>query len=162
MNAKIHTDHGTMTVEFFEQDAPKTVANFVKLAREGVHLVVLLVDETVGVDLVVLHPCVGREEVVIAVSREVFAQIHFPVFGRCSLRIQIELPVDDVEQDVYRDVFLRVDQQCVHSLFAFRHAVPVVVVQLEYALVHLLLLDVPRRGLERRLGGGGGVGGHRC
>jgi peptidyl-prolyl cis-trans isomerase B (cyclophilin B) len=35
MNAKIHTDHGTMTVEFFEKDAPKTVANFVKLAREG-------------------------------------------------------------------------------------------------------------------------------
>ncbi|MDA0729134.1 MAG: peptidylprolyl isomerase [Bacteroidetes bacterium] len=35
MNAKIHTDHGTMTVEFFEKDAPKTVANFVKLSREG-------------------------------------------------------------------------------------------------------------------------------
>ena len=35
MNAKIHTDHGTMTVEFFEKDAPNTVANFVKLANEG-------------------------------------------------------------------------------------------------------------------------------
>ena len=35
MNAKIHTDHGTMTVEFFEKDAPNTVANFVKLAKEG-------------------------------------------------------------------------------------------------------------------------------
>ena len=35
MNAKIHTDHGTMTVEFFEKDAPNTVANFIKLAKEG-------------------------------------------------------------------------------------------------------------------------------
>ena len=35
MNAKIHTDQGSMTVEFFEKDAPKTVANFVKLAQEG-------------------------------------------------------------------------------------------------------------------------------
>ena len=35
MNAKIHTDHGTMTVEFFDKDAPNTVANFVKLAKEG-------------------------------------------------------------------------------------------------------------------------------
>ena len=35
MHAKITTDRGTMTVEFFENDAPKTVANFVKLAKEG-------------------------------------------------------------------------------------------------------------------------------
>ena len=35
MNAKIHTDQGSMTVEFFEKDAPKTVANFVKLSQEG-------------------------------------------------------------------------------------------------------------------------------
>ena len=35
MHAKIHTDHGAMTVEFFEKDAPNTVANFVKLAKEG-------------------------------------------------------------------------------------------------------------------------------
>ena len=35
MQGKIITDHGTMTVEFFENDAPKTVANFVKLAKDG-------------------------------------------------------------------------------------------------------------------------------
>jgi len=35
MQGKIITDHGTMTVEFFEKDAPKTVANFVKLAQDG-------------------------------------------------------------------------------------------------------------------------------
>ena len=35
MQAKIITDHGSMTVEFFENDAPKTVANFIKLAKEG-------------------------------------------------------------------------------------------------------------------------------
>ena len=29
------TDRGTMTIEFFEQDAPKTVANFLKLAEAG-------------------------------------------------------------------------------------------------------------------------------
>ena len=28
MTATIHTDHGPMTVEFFEKDAPNTVANF--------------------------------------------------------------------------------------------------------------------------------------
>ncbi len=33
--AEIITDKGTMTVEFYEKDAPKTVANFVKLASEG-------------------------------------------------------------------------------------------------------------------------------
>jgi peptidyl-prolyl cis-trans isomerase B (cyclophilin B) len=35
MQGKIITDHGTMTVEFFQQDAPNTVANFVKLAKDG-------------------------------------------------------------------------------------------------------------------------------
>ena len=35
MHATIPTDHGSMTVEFFENDAPNTVANFVKLAKEG-------------------------------------------------------------------------------------------------------------------------------
>ncbi|MDD2563573.1 MAG: peptidylprolyl isomerase [Salinivirgaceae bacterium] len=33
--AEIHTDRGVMTVEFYENDAPKTVANFCKLASEG-------------------------------------------------------------------------------------------------------------------------------
>lgn len=33
--AEIHTDYGVMTVEFFENDAPKTVENFVKLAKSG-------------------------------------------------------------------------------------------------------------------------------
>lgn len=33
--AKIHTNKGVMTVEFFDQDAPGTVANFIKLAKEG-------------------------------------------------------------------------------------------------------------------------------
>lgn len=33
--AKIHTDKGTMSLEFFEKDAPNTVANFVKLAKDG-------------------------------------------------------------------------------------------------------------------------------
>lgn len=33
--AEIHTDKGVMKVEFFEKDAPGTVANFVKLASEG-------------------------------------------------------------------------------------------------------------------------------
>ena len=31
----MNTDKGTMTIEFFEQDAPITVANFVKLAKSG-------------------------------------------------------------------------------------------------------------------------------
>jgi peptidyl-prolyl cis-trans isomerase B (cyclophilin B) len=35
MQAKIHTAKGVMTVDFFDKDAPKTVANFVKLAKEG-------------------------------------------------------------------------------------------------------------------------------
>lgn len=34
-SAKIETVKGEMTVEFFEKDAPETVANFVKLAEKG-------------------------------------------------------------------------------------------------------------------------------
>lgn len=33
--AEIHTSYGVMKVEFFEKDAPGTVANFTKLASEG-------------------------------------------------------------------------------------------------------------------------------
>lgn len=33
--AEIHTPKGVMKVEFFEKDAPNTVANFIKLAEEG-------------------------------------------------------------------------------------------------------------------------------
>ncbi len=33
--AEIHTEKGVMKVEFFENDAPKTVDNFLKLAKEG-------------------------------------------------------------------------------------------------------------------------------
>lgn len=33
--AEIHTVKGVMKVEFFENDAPNTVANFVKLSKEG-------------------------------------------------------------------------------------------------------------------------------
>ncbi len=33
--AIIKTDKGDMTVEFYEQDAPNTVANFTKLAKDG-------------------------------------------------------------------------------------------------------------------------------
>lgn len=35
MYAEIHTKHGVMKVEFYEQDAPGTVANFVKLSKDG-------------------------------------------------------------------------------------------------------------------------------
>ena len=35
MKGKINTDKGTMVVEFYEKDAPKTVNNFVKLAKDG-------------------------------------------------------------------------------------------------------------------------------
>jgi peptidyl-prolyl cis-trans isomerase B (cyclophilin B) len=35
MKGIISTDKGDMTVEFYEKDAPKTVNNFVKLAKEG-------------------------------------------------------------------------------------------------------------------------------
>lgn len=33
--AEIHTSKGVMKVNFYEEDAPNTVANFVKLAKEG-------------------------------------------------------------------------------------------------------------------------------
>lgn len=33
--AIIKSDKGEMTVEFYENDAPKTVANFIKLSKEG-------------------------------------------------------------------------------------------------------------------------------
>lgn len=33
--AEIHTRKGVMKIEFFENDAPNTVANFVKLAKDG-------------------------------------------------------------------------------------------------------------------------------
>ncbi len=35
MTAEILTDKGLMKVEFYEADAPNTVANFVKLAKDG-------------------------------------------------------------------------------------------------------------------------------
>ena len=33
--ATIHTDKGTMKLEFFDKDAPATVENFIKLSRDG-------------------------------------------------------------------------------------------------------------------------------
>ena len=33
--ATLHTSHGAIEVELFDDDAPQTVANFLKLAREG-------------------------------------------------------------------------------------------------------------------------------
>jgi len=33
--AEIHTEKGVMKIEFYEQDAPKTVENFVKLSKKG-------------------------------------------------------------------------------------------------------------------------------
>jgi len=35
MKAKIHTDKGIMTVQFFEKDAPGTVKNFTDLVKKG-------------------------------------------------------------------------------------------------------------------------------
>ncbi len=35
MNATLHTSKGDITIEFFEADAPNTVANFTKLAKSG-------------------------------------------------------------------------------------------------------------------------------
>jgi peptidyl-prolyl cis-trans isomerase B (cyclophilin B) len=35
LQAEIHTPKGVMKINFFEKDAPGTVANFVKLARSG-------------------------------------------------------------------------------------------------------------------------------
>jgi Peptidyl-prolyl cis-trans isomerase (rotamase) - cyclophilin family len=34
-NATIQTNHGAIEVELFDEDAPKTVENFTKLARDG-------------------------------------------------------------------------------------------------------------------------------
>jgi cyclophilin family peptidyl-prolyl cis-trans isomerase len=34
-SATLHTNHGPIELELFDEDAPKTVANFVKLAGEG-------------------------------------------------------------------------------------------------------------------------------
>src|SRR6059058_3553321 len=31
----LHTNHGTIEIELFDDDAPKTVGNFLKLARDG-------------------------------------------------------------------------------------------------------------------------------
>src|SRR5689334_10181887 len=33
--ATMHTNHGAITIELFDDDAPKTVENFLKLARDG-------------------------------------------------------------------------------------------------------------------------------
>ena len=33
--ATLHTNHGAIAIELFEDDAPKTVENFLKLARDG-------------------------------------------------------------------------------------------------------------------------------
>jgi peptidyl-prolyl cis-trans isomerase B (cyclophilin B) len=35
MKAIIHTAKGNMTIDLYEQDAPGTVANFVKLIKQG-------------------------------------------------------------------------------------------------------------------------------
>jgi cyclophilin family peptidyl-prolyl cis-trans isomerase len=34
-NATLHTNHGTIGLELFDDDAPKTVENFLKLSRDG-------------------------------------------------------------------------------------------------------------------------------
>ena len=34
-NATLHTNHGAIGLELFDEDAPKTVDNFLKLARDG-------------------------------------------------------------------------------------------------------------------------------
>jgi cyclophilin family peptidyl-prolyl cis-trans isomerase len=34
-DATLHTNHGAIAVELFDEDAPKTVENFLKLARDG-------------------------------------------------------------------------------------------------------------------------------
>jgi cyclophilin family peptidyl-prolyl cis-trans isomerase len=34
-NATLHTNHGAIAIELFDEDAPKTVANFLKLVGEG-------------------------------------------------------------------------------------------------------------------------------
>lgn len=35
MTATLHTNKGTITLEFYPQNAPKTVENFIKLAQSG-------------------------------------------------------------------------------------------------------------------------------
>src|SRR5438876_3769306 len=35
MNATLHTNHGAIEIELYSDEAPKTVENFVKLARDG-------------------------------------------------------------------------------------------------------------------------------
>ncbi|MEM6321596.1 MAG: peptidylprolyl isomerase [Bacteroidota bacterium] len=35
MTAAMHTEKGVMTIDLYDQDTPNTVANFVKLAKEG-------------------------------------------------------------------------------------------------------------------------------
>jgi len=35
MTAEMHTEKGVMTIEFYTDDAPNAVANFVKLAKDG-------------------------------------------------------------------------------------------------------------------------------
>ncbi|GAA4445924.1 peptidylprolyl isomerase [Nibrella saemangeumensis] len=35
MKAQMRTEKGTMTIEFYDQDAPKTVENFLNLAKSG-------------------------------------------------------------------------------------------------------------------------------
>jgi len=35
MIAEMHTEHGVLKIEFFEEDAPNTVKNFVDLAKKG-------------------------------------------------------------------------------------------------------------------------------
>ena len=35
INATLHTNHGAIAIELFDDDAPKTVENFTKLARDG-------------------------------------------------------------------------------------------------------------------------------
>ncbi|TML53734.1 MAG: peptidylprolyl isomerase, partial [Actinobacteria bacterium] len=34
-NATLHTNHGQIEIELFDEDAPRTVENFLKLARDG-------------------------------------------------------------------------------------------------------------------------------
>src|SRR2546429_9207483 len=34
-DATLHTNHGAVAIELFDEDAPKTVDNFLKLARDG-------------------------------------------------------------------------------------------------------------------------------
>lgn len=35
MNAELHTDHGVMKIDFYEEDAPIAVKNFTDLAKKG-------------------------------------------------------------------------------------------------------------------------------